>query len=65
MSLPTTLAEAEMALLLIRQEIDLMGANDFEIPTINDLIDSLYAGGSPDEAVEQASQILSRKATYH
>lgn len=48
------------------QQVNIMGANDFEIPTLNTLLESLNAGEcTPEEAIEIAHNIRNRKADYH
>ena len=58
--------QAEAEILAIRQEIYMRGANDSEIPTIDRLLNSLRAGGrTPEDAVQEAREIMARKADYH
>ena len=50
----------------IRDEVALLGANDSEIPTINELLEKLRRNElSPEEAVRLAKAIRDRKADYH
>jgi hypothetical protein len=63
---PDAITSAETKIELIRQQIGLMGANDYEIPAIDDLIARLKAGEcAPEDAVEEAQAILSSKQDYH
>lgn len=62
LSLEDTIGEIE----IIKQNCATMGANDYEIPTLNGLIASLRAGQlDPQTALEQAHQILGSKQDYH
>jgi hypothetical protein len=50
----------------IRQEIYMMGANDYEIPAIDKLIERLERNEcSPEEALKKALTIKGGKADYH
>lgn len=50
----------------IKQQISAMGANDYEMPTLDKLIESLEKKEiSPKDATEQARMILNNKQDYH
>ncbi|MBI5465834.1 MAG: hypothetical protein HY974_00925 [Candidatus Kerfeldbacteria bacterium] len=56
----------EDTIMAIRQEVYMMGANDYEIPALDDIIKSLRNGTlSAEEAVQQAMDIKARKQDYH
>lgn len=58
--------EALNELNALRQEVYMMGANDYEIPAIDELIQKLEKGEcTPEEALSQAESIKSKKADYH
>jgi hypothetical protein len=60
------LREAEVYIYGIISELGSMGGNDFEIPVLNRLIQSLKSGQvSPEEAKKQAYEIFSKKQDYH
>jgi len=57
---------AESEILLLRQIIANMGANDYELPTINGILAALRAGNiEPNDAVRQVQQIKASKQDYH
>ncbi len=59
-------AQAEMAVGVIRDQVAMMGANDMELPAINDLMAKIrHHEIEPAEAIRQAGQILAAKADYH
>ena len=58
--------KAKMEILAIQGEVSLMGANDYEIPALNNIIERLEKGEcSPAEALKEAYQIRSSKQDYH
>ena len=58
--------KAKMEILAIRDEVALVGANDFEIPTLNSLVECLEKGEcSIEYAIKEARNILLRKQDYH
>ncbi|MCX6702011.1 MAG: hypothetical protein NTX96_02330 [Candidatus Zambryskibacteria bacterium] len=62
----TSLDKAVMIIGEIRQQVAVMGGNDFEIPALDDLLKALTEGEcTPEEAVHQAHLIIDRKADYH
>lgn len=57
-------AESEIGAL--QDQIYAMGANDYEMPAIQDILDSLRGGKiEPSEAVRQVRQIKDSKQDYH
>ena len=57
---------AESEILLLQQQIAVMGANDYELPTINNILAALRAGNmEPNDAVRQVRQIKASKQDYH
>lgn len=53
-------------ILMVRDEVAQMGANDSEIPIINSIIEKLKRGEmSPEEALSNVYKIKDRKADYH
>ena len=51
---------------ILKQEVATMGANDFEIPTFNKIIENLKNGKcSPEDAIKEAMKIRSSKQDYH
>jgi len=63
------MSEAEIAeskIFELQQQVAIMGANDYEIPTINNILTELRAGNiEPKVAVEQVQRIKNRKQDYH
>ena len=61
--------ELEQAVMIIgelKQQAAIMGANDFEIPALNALIESLKEGEcTPEEAIRSAMAMVNRKSDYH
>jgi len=58
--------EAISEIMRIRQEVYMMGGNDFEIPYIDDLLERLKNGEcTPEFAIEEASNIRGSKSNYH
>ncbi|HBD24589.1 MAG: hypothetical protein A2566_00025 [Candidatus Zambryskibacteria bacterium RIFOXYD1_FULL_40_13] len=50
----------------IRQQVAVMGANDSEIPKLNEIIELLEMGNiNPEEAIRLAIEIRDGKADYH
>jgi len=50
----------------ILQDVAVMGANDYEIPAINAVLEKLQSDEySPEEALEKAQKIIEGKADYH
>lgn len=65
---PRVRSKEEMAaeLKMIRQNTQLMGANDSEIPNLNRIIEQHERGEiSGEEALKMAHGIFSSKADYH
>lgn len=62
-------SQKEQAVMIIgemKQQAAVMGANDFEIPSLDNLLIALNQGEiTPEEAIEQAHKIVDRKADYH
>ncbi len=57
---------AEEKIQTILHEISVMGANDYEFPTIQHILKSLRAGEiEPREAVRQVQAIRNSKQDYH
>jgi hypothetical protein len=57
---------AESEILSLQQQIAVMGANDYELPTINNILAALRVGTiEPDDAVRQVQQIKDSKQDYH
>ena len=53
-------------IMLIRQQIAIMGGNDYEIPTLDNLILRLQKGEcSPADALKEAQSMLNKKQDYH
>jgi hypothetical protein len=51
---------------ILKREVAVMGANDFEIPTLNTLIDNIRNKElSPEEGLKQAQAIRYGKQDYH
>ena len=62
----SVIEETKRKILAIRDEIALVGGNDFEIPTLNTLVELLEKGKcSPEHAIKEARNILSSKQDYH
>jgi len=58
--------ETIRAIMAIQQEVAVMGSNDYEIPTLNKLIENVKNGEiSPKEALAQATKIRDSKQDYH
>lgn len=58
--------QAVMIVGAMKQEAAMMGANDFEIPALDSLLEALNQGQiTPEEAIAQAHKIVSRKTDYH
>lgn len=58
--------KARDAILDMRQEIDMMGGNDYELPEIGRILGCLERGEyTPTEAVEMVYKIKKRKGDYH
>lgn len=56
----------EDVIMMIRQEVYMMGANDYEIPALDRLLEELRKGKiTPEEAIKQARAIQARKQDYH
>jgi hypothetical protein len=50
----------------IRQDVYMRGANDYEIPTINTILERLKKGElTPEKAQEEVNKIEARKSDYH
>jgi hypothetical protein len=50
----------------VRQEVNMMGANDYEIPTINDILKRLKKGEiTAEKALEEVYKIEGGKCDYH
>lgn len=50
----------------IRQEAYMMGANDYEIPALDGIIEKLEKRElSSEDALKEAQTIIGRKADYH
>ena len=63
---PMSADRAETEILAIRDLVAGQGANDYEIPTINGILERLKSGKlTPDEALVEAHAINNRKASYH
>ncbi len=57
---------AESEILSLQQQIAVMGANDYELPTIDSILVALRAGNmEPNDAVRQVQQIKASKQDYH
>lgn len=53
-------------IMAIRQEIGMMGANDYEIPAVDQIIEKFEKGEyTPEEALQEVNAIKNRKADYH
>ena len=49
-----------------RQQMAAMGANDYEFPAIDEILDDLESGKiKPADAVKKARRILDSKQDYH
>jgi hypothetical protein len=58
--------QAVMIIGEIRQQVGIMGANDYEIPALDSILNALNEGEcTPEEAVKQAHIIRDRKSDYH
>jgi len=58
--------DAKMAVMCIRDEVAIMGFNDYEIPAIDKIVEDLEADRmTPAEAVEAAWRIKASKQDYH
>lgn len=58
--------QAVMIIGEIKQQVAVMGANDFEIPALDNLLMALNQGEiTPEEAIAQAHKIVDRKTDYH
>ena len=58
--------QTEMEICAIRDEVALAGANDFEIPALNNLIVRLQNEEcTPEFALKEARTIRDRKQNYH
>jgi hypothetical protein len=58
--------DAIMIVSEIRQQVAVMGANDYEIPAIDRIIEALKLREiTPKEAISEANIILGRKNDYH
>lgn len=56
----------EDVIMMIRQEVYMMGANDYEIPELDRLLEKLRKGEiKPKDALAQARAIQARKQDYH
>jgi len=63
---PLTKDEAYTAIAELRQRIALMGANDSEFWSLDQITDKMENGElTPDEAVTEANLILNGKQDYH
>jgi len=63
---PKTKEEAVMAITIIKQECQNLGANDYEIPTLDELIRAVESDEiDPGEAIMQAEAIRASKMDYH
>lgn len=64
---PKTTAElAVETIKAIKQEVNVLGANDFEIPRLDELIRQIEAGETtPEKAIEEATSIRDSKQDYH
>lgn len=53
-------------IMIIRQEVAVMGSNDFEIPTIDRILKQLQDGEiRPAEALSRVREIQKMKQDYH
>ncbi len=57
--------EAVMQIGAIRDQAQMMGANDSELPELTDLMESVESGGDAHKALIRAQQILASKQDYH
>jgi predicted RNA-binding protein associated with RNAse of E/G family len=61
--------QKEQAVMIIgemKQQAAVMGANDFEIPALDNLLIALNQGEiTPEEAIAEAHKIVNRKTDYH
>ena len=63
---PKNKAETVLAITIIKQECQNLGANDYEIPALDELIravENVEIGS--DEAISQAQYIKDSKMDYH
>lgn len=60
------LEQAIMVIGELKQQAAIMGANDFEIPALDAIMESLNEGEcTPEEAIRSATAIVDRKSDYH
>lgn len=63
---PITKEEALNQIMAIRQEVYMMGANDFEFSAIDEIVKNLESEEiSPQEAVSRVYKIKEGKSDYH
>ncbi|MDR3558079.1 MAG: hypothetical protein P4L61_00960 [Candidatus Pacebacteria bacterium] len=63
---PLTKGEAYTAIAEVRQRVALMGANDSEFWSLDQIIEKMEKGElAPSEAVTEANLILNGKQDYH
>lgn len=61
-----SISEAHAQIRVLMQEIQIMGGNDSEMPTILGILRSLEKGAlSPTEAVQMVSDMRAGKQDYH
>jgi hypothetical protein len=59
-------AEAEAEIRLKMQEAHVLGANDYELSALNELVEKLQKGEcSSLQAMDEAQKIMDRKTDYH
>lgn len=63
---PKTKEEAVMAITIIKQECQNLGANDYEIPALDELIQAVENDEiDPWEAIIRAEAVKASKMVYH
>lgn len=67
LNIDSSLTEQTIAKIkVIENEVNVMGANDFEIPALENLIKSLEKKEcTPEDAIKQAINIRDTKQDYH
>jgi len=51
---------------MIMQQVNVLGANDHELPTLRRILDSFRGGEiGPEDALAQAREVLESKQDYH